>query len=55
MPADSNRVAFLTMEDTGGWSIDADLAFEPLASLGWQAEWLPWQRKGVAWSDFDAV
>jgi len=43
------------MEDTSGWSIDADLAFAPLAELGWRAEWLPWQREGVDWSVFDAV
>ena len=55
MQANPQRVAFLTMDDTSGWSIDADLAFEPLAALGWQAEWLPWQQEGVDWSTFDAV
>jgi len=43
------------MEDTAGWSIDADLAFGPLAELGWQTEWLPWRRKGVDWDAYDAV
>lgn len=43
------------MEDTGGWSIDADLAFEPMVELGWQCEWLPWRRQGVNWSDYTAV
>lgn len=49
------QVAFLTMDDTSGWSIDADLAFEPLAALGWRAEWLPWATPGVDWSAYDAV
>jgi glutathione synthase/RimK-type ligase-like ATP-grasp enzyme len=49
------RVAFLTMEETAGWSIDADLAFGPLAELGWQAEWLPWRSADVTWDDWDAV
>lgn len=49
------RCAFLTMGDTSGWSIDADLAFAPLAGLGWQAEWLPWRRAGVDWDAYDAV
>ena len=52
---ENRRVAFLTMQDTAGWSIDADLAFEPLAELGWHAEWLPWQQPGVDWAQFDAV
>ena len=50
-----NRCAFLTMEETQGWSIDADLAFEPLAALGWHCEWLPWQRRNVDWESWDAV
>ena len=49
------RCAFLTMEETQGWSIDADLAFEPLAALGWQCEWLPWRRRNVDWDSWDAV
>jgi len=43
------------MEATGGWSIDADLAFEPLAALGWQSEWLPWRTRDVDWDAWDAV
>lgn len=54
-PGDKRRVAFLTMEDTAGWSIDADLAFDPLADLGWQAEWLPWRTPNTDWHAWDAV
>lgn len=49
------RCAFLTMLDTAGWSIDADLAFRPLADLGWRSEWVPWQKKDVDWDAFDAA
>lgn len=58
MPIDeprTRRVAFLTMEVTDGWSIDADLAFAPLAELGWQAEWLPWRAAPADWNDWDAA
>ena len=43
------------MQETEGWSIDADLAFEPLAALGWKAEWLPWRQPNVAWDEWDCV
>lgn len=51
----TKRCAFLRMADTSGWSIDADLAFEPLARLGWECEWLAWRTPGVAWGDWDVV
>jgi len=43
------------MADTSGWSIDADLAFAPLARLGWQCEWLSWRSPAIRWDDWDAV
>ena len=49
------RAAFLTMADTSGWSIDADLAFVPLEQLGWHCEWLAWTRGDADWAAFDAV
>lgn len=49
------RCAFLTMDDTAGWSIDADLAIEPLRTLDWQVTTVPWRTTGVDWSDYDAV
>lgn len=49
------RAAFLTMADTGGWSIDSDLAFAPLERLGWRCEWQPWNADDVDWDSFDAV
>lgn len=51
----SRRLAVLTMADTDGWSIDADLAFPPLRELGWQPEWLPWRSGAVNWGVYDAV
>ena len=50
-----NRCAFLNMDSTEDWSIDADLAFAPLAELGWQAEWLPWKTPDVHWDSWDVV
>ena len=49
------RCAFLNMDSTVEWSIDADLAFEPLAALGWRAEWLPWKTPDVDWNSWDVV
>jgi len=43
------------MADASGWTIDADLAFGPLADLGWHCEWLPWRDSNVTWNDWDAV
>lgn len=43
------------MEDTSGWSIDADLGFAPLAELGWHCEWLPWRAPDIDWDQWDAV
>jgi hypothetical protein len=55
MSQTERRCLFLTMEDTGGWSIDADLAFEPMKDLGWHCEWMPWKTAGVDWNAWDAV
>lgn len=43
------------MEDTAGWSIDAELAFPPMRDLGWLPEWLPWRSESVDWNRYDAV
>ena len=49
------RCAYLTMEDTDGWSIDADLGFPPMEALGWEIETVPWRTPGKDWNQFDAV
>lgn len=49
------RAAFLTMEDTAGWSIDAGLAIPHLEQRGWRVEWVPWHGASRDWNDFDAV
>jgi hypothetical protein len=49
------RCVFLTMDNTDGWSIDADLGIAPLAGLGWSVDTLAWRRKDVDWNDWDAV
>ena len=43
------------MDETAGWSIDADLSFEPLARLGWRCAWLPWRSPDADWDAWDAV
>ncbi|HWM29526.1 MAG TPA: hypothetical protein VNQ14_13770 [Woeseiaceae bacterium] len=49
------RCAFLTMDSTEGWSIDAGLGIPPLQARGWQVDWVPWRSASVEWSRFDAV
>ena len=49
------RCAFLTMDSTEGWSIDADLGIPPMRARGWQVHWVPWRSSSVEWSRFDAV
>ena len=51
----SRRCAFLTMDSTAGWSIDADIGIPPLEALGWCVEQVPWRSAGMAWERFDAV
>ena len=48
------RCAFLTLEDPTGFVIDDELAYAPLAALGWRVEAIPWSRK-VDWRVYDAV
>ena len=47
--------AFLTLDDPTGVVIDDELAYEPLAALGWREDLVPWTRPGVAWDAYDAV
>jgi len=49
------RCAFLTLKDPTGYVIDDELAYAPLAELGWRVEAVPWNQAGVNWRAFDAV
>lgn len=49
------RCAYLTMDNTDGWEIDSDLSFEPMETLGWSVDMLPWRSTGVEWDAYDAV
>ena len=42
------------MSNPGGYVIDDEHAYEPLRSLGWQVDAVPWD-KPVAWRDYDLV
>ena len=37
------RCAFLTLEDPTGYVIDDELAYAPLAALGWRVDTIPWR------------
>lgn len=43
------------MDNTEGWSIDADLAIAPMQARDWQIDWVPWRSTDVDWDSFDAV
>lgn len=49
------RCAFLTMENTAGWSIDAELAIPPLEARGWRVTLVPWRSPAVEWDRYTAV
>lgn len=49
------RCAFLTLEDATGFVIDDELAYAPLAALGWCAEAISWRQTDVDWRAYDAV
>lgn len=49
------RCAFLTMDNTAGWSIDSDLSFEPMHALGWSIDMIPWRSNAIDWEQYDAV
>lgn len=55
MPVTVKACAFLTMEDTAGWSIDADLAIAPLEARGWRVTSVPWRSRAIDWNLFAAV
>jgi hypothetical protein len=51
----TKRCAFLTMENTAGWFIDADLAIPPMQALGWTIDTVPWRGGETDWRRYDAV
>lgn len=49
------KCVFLTLDETGDFVIDDELAIEPLRNLGWQVTTLSWRQTKSDWSDFDVV
>jgi hypothetical protein len=49
------RCAFLTLEDSTGFVIDVELAYPPLAALGWRVETVSWRTPSRNWRAYDAV
>ena len=51
----TRRLAYLTMENTDGWSIDADLAFPSMKAVGWEVDAIAWRTERPDWDHYDAV
>ena len=49
------RCAFLTLEDSTGYVIDDELAYAPLAALGWQVDTISWRCTNIEWQAYGAV
>jgi glutathione synthase/RimK-type ligase-like ATP-grasp enzyme len=49
------RSAFLTLDDSTGFVIDDELAYAPLADLGWRVETISWRTPSCDWRAYDAV
>lgn len=49
------RCAYLTMDSTAGWEIDIDLSIEPMQTLGWSVDLVPWKSAEIDWHHYDAV
>ena len=43
------------MDNIDGWEIDSDLSFEPMQTLGWSIDMIPWRTVNVDWEQYDAV
>ncbi|MEJ8568007.1 ATP-grasp domain-containing protein [Elongatibacter sediminis] len=51
----SRRLAFLSLDQSGDFVIDDDLALAPLADLGWIPEVVSWRQDRTPWEEFAAV
>jgi glutathione synthase/RimK-type ligase-like ATP-grasp enzyme len=49
------RCAFLTLDDSTGFVIDDELAYPPLAALGWHVEAISWRKRPCDWRAYDAI
>jgi len=49
------RCAFLTLDDPADFVIDDELAYQPLAALGWSVEAISWRTLSHDWREYDAV
>ena len=49
------RCAFLTLDDATGFVIDDEMAYAPLAALGWRVEAVSWRTPSPDWGAYDAV
>ncbi|HEY2712791.1 MAG TPA: hypothetical protein VGI60_09780 [Chthoniobacterales bacterium] len=49
------RCDFLTLDNASGFVIDDELAYAPLAALGWRVETISWRTPSCDWRAYDAV
>jgi hypothetical protein len=49
------KIALLSIDDLTGFVADDELVVEPLRELGHVAEFVPWQKIGVAWREYGGV
>lgn len=49
------QCAFLTLDETGDFVIDDEIAIEPMRELGWLVSTVSWRQNRKPWGDFDAV
>jgi len=50
-----HRCAFLTLDDSTGFVIDDELAYAPLAALGWNVDTISWRTPSCDWRAYDAI
>jgi hypothetical protein len=49
------KIALLSIDDLTGFVADDELVVEPLREFGHVAEFVPWQKTGVAWREYGGV
>lgn len=50
----SKKCAFLTTDNVGAYTVDDQLAYEPLLQYGWETQAVSWHNK-IDWQQFDVV
>lgn len=51
----TKRCAFLSMDNPEGFTIDDELAYEPLRKRGWQVDTVSWRATNINWDLYNLV